>query len=168
MPGFGSRRCAADTGRSVITAESRLGGVETVLSFRPSPKLQKMKALRRPPSPGGPLTRPLVVFFQGPHQRPGGHQTALHVWEEYWRLCGKWGLSFCWHGSLSLCGAPQQGTPGTGTAFLTTDLSLKRIISILPKMDGNLLHELLAASERGAGSPCRSHVLHADLLLGLS
>ncbi|CAL8373839.1 unnamed protein product [Arctogadus glacialis] len=109
-----------------------------------------------------------TVPLQGPHQRPGGHQTALHVWEEHWRLSGKWGLSFCWHGSVSLCDAPQQGTPGTGTASLTTDLSLKRIISILPKMDGNLLHELLAASERGAGSPRRSHVLHADLLLGLS
>ncbi|CAL8355986.1 unnamed protein product [Lota lota] len=44
----------------------------------------------------------------------------------------------------------------------------RRLFAILPKMDGNLLHELLAASEKGAGSSSRSHVLHADLLLGLS
>ena len=83
------------------STESRLEGLHTLLSFRRSPKLEKMKERRRAvswkPSDGAP-GRALPGASSGAGRTSNGPAVPARG---SWRLCGKWGLSCCWHGPPS-------------------------------------------------------------------
>lgn len=73
----------------------------------------------------------------------------------YWRntreFFGKWAYLFAgrdFRVGVALSSREPPVENYTWIAFRTTDLSLEWIISIVPEMDGNILHDLLAARVR--------------------